>query len=147
MKTGILISPMSHSNQTREGEQFYIPVIFYKNNESVGVKLLSENRDSTQLQELSLMNKTFVGVIQYDVYLDMKLGHTIKRIFEEMSSIELETKQHLSELEQTQLLQPLASAVLRRLFVGYQITHPRKNRTLTKPGVQFNISPSHRYFD
>ena len=45
----------------------------------------------------------------------MKLDYIIRRIFQEMSLSELETLHHLCELEQTQILQSLALAVLKYL--------------------------------
>ena len=60
MKTGKLIINEADTNQTRDDEKPYKPVPIYKNNEQIRRKLLSENPDSTRLQELSLINHTFL---------------------------------------------------------------------------------------
>ena len=60
MKTGKLIINEADTNQTRDDEKPYKPVPIYKNKEQIGRKLLSENPDSTRLQELSLINHTFL---------------------------------------------------------------------------------------
>ena len=50
-----------------------------------------QDKDSTRLQKLSLMNNTHVGTNYYDIHLDIKLDYTISRLFQEMSLTELET--------------------------------------------------------
>ena len=52
---------------------------------NTGRKLKPQDKDSTRLQELSLMNNTRFGVIHYDIHLDMKLDFTLSRIFHELS--------------------------------------------------------------
>ena len=65
------------------------------------------------------MNNPNFGAIHYDLYLDMKLDFTIKRIFQEMSLPELETLHQSCELERTQILQSLALAVIKIPNAGY----------------------------
>ena len=93
----------------------YVPVNFQKSKGQPGGKLKPCDSKSTRLQELSIMNSTYVGNIHYDIHLDMKLDYTISRIFQEMSLSELETLHQLCELERTQILQSLALAVLKYL--------------------------------
>ena len=57
----------------------------------------------------------------------MKLDYTISRIFQEMSLSELETLHQLCELEQTQILQSLALAVLKIPYAGYLFSGNRSN--------------------
>ena len=83
--------------------------------------------ESTQFQELSLMNNTYFGAIHYDIHLDMKLDNTISRIFQEMSLSELETLHELCELERTQILQSLALAVLKIPYAGHLLSRNRSN--------------------
>ena len=59
--------------------------------------------------------------------VDMKLEHTISRIFQEMSLSELETLHQLCELERTQVLQSLALAVLKIPYAGYFLSGNRSN--------------------
>ena len=54
-----------------------------------------KSKGSTRLQKLSLMNNTYFGAIHYDIHLDMKLGYTMSRTFQEISLSELETIHHL----------------------------------------------------
>ena len=84
-----------------------------------------QDKDSTRLQELLLMNNTHYGAIHYDIHLDMKLDNNISRIFQEMSLTELETLHHLCELERTQILQSLALAVLKIPCAGYLLSGNR----------------------
>ena len=65
------------------------------------------------------MKNTKFGETHYDVYLDMKLDDTKRRVFQEISLSELETLLHLCELEQTETLQSLAPAVLKIRYAGY----------------------------
>ena len=65
------------------------------------------------------MINTYFGAIHYDIHLDMKLDYKISRFFQEISFSELETLHHLCELERTQILQPLALAVLKKHYAGY----------------------------
>ena len=48
------------------------------------------------------MNNTHFGAIHYDIHLDMKIGYTKSRIFQEMSLTELKTLHQLCEHERTQ---------------------------------------------
>ena len=82
-------------------------------------KVRPENKDSTRLQKLSFLNKTYFGAVQYDFHLDVKLYDTITRIFQEKSFSELETLHHLDEFERTQIRQSLALAVLKKTYAGY----------------------------
>ena len=54
-------------------ETVYVPVQFLKNTGRFSGKLKPQDKDSTRLQELSLMNNTHFGAIHYDIHLDMKL--------------------------------------------------------------------------
>ena len=99
----------------------------YKSTGNPGGKLKPYDSKSTRLQELSLMNSTYFGNIHYDIHLDMKLDHTINRIFQEISHSELETLHQLCELERTQILQSLALAVLKIPYAGYLLSGNRSN--------------------
>ena len=102
MNTGkLIIHPMATSHSTTD-ENSYVPVKFLKNTGNIGGKLKPQDKDSTRLQELSLMKHTHFGAIHYDIHLDMKLDYTISRIFQELSLTELETLHQLCELERTQ---------------------------------------------
>ena len=90
-------------------------------------KIKFDDSKSTRLQELSLMNNTYFGVIHYDNHFDMKLDYTISRIFQDMSLSELETLHQLCELERTQILQSLALAVLKLPYAGYLLSGNRSN--------------------
>ena len=68
------------------------------------------------------MNSTQIGVIHYDIHLEMKLDYTISKIFQEMSLSELETIHQLCDLERTQILQSRALAVLKIPYAGYLIS-------------------------
>ena len=114
---------MATSHSTTE-ENSYVPVKFLKNTGNIGGKLKPQDKDTTPLQELSLMNNAHFVAIQYDIHLDMKLDYTISRIFPEMSLTELET---LHQLERTQILQSLALAVLKILYAGYLLSGNRSN--------------------
>ena len=114
----IKLDPYATSHPINKGTS-YIPVNFYKSNGQPGGKITPSDSKSTRLQELSLMNNTYVGNIHYDIDLDMKLDYTISRIFQEMSLSELETLHQVCELERTQILQSLALAVSKMPYVGY----------------------------
>ena len=47
------------------------------------------------------MNNSHFGAFHYGIHLDMKLGYTIRRSFQEMSLTELETLHQICELEGT----------------------------------------------
>ena len=100
----------------------YIPVNLLRNTGNTQGKIKPQDTDSSRLQEVSLMNNTYFGANHYDIHLDMKLDYTISRIFQEMSLSELETLHQLCELERTQILQPLALAVLKRTYAGYLLS-------------------------
>ena len=124
MNTGKLITIQHprHHNSNRD-ENSYIPVTLLKNTGRTGGKLKPQYKSSTRLQELSLMNNTYFGAIQYEIHLDMNLDYIISRIFQEMLQSELETLHHLCELERTQILQSLALAVLKILYAGYLLSN------------------------
>ena len=109
---------MATSHSLTDGNT-YVSVKFQKNIGRIGGKLKPQDADSTRLQELSLMNRTYFGAIHYDIHLDIKLDYTISRIFQDMSLSELETLHQLCELERTQILQSLALAVLKIPYAGY----------------------------
>ena len=73
------------------------------------------------------MNYTYFGAIHYFFYLDVELGYTISKSFQEMSLSGLETLDHLFELERTQILQSLALAVLKIPYAGYLLSSNRSN--------------------
>ena len=75
---------MATSHSTSE-ENSYIPVNLLKNTGNIGGKLKPQDKDSTRLQELSLMNNTHFGAIHYEIHLDMKLDYTISRFFQEIN--------------------------------------------------------------
>ena len=70
---------------TTDDENLYIPVHLLKNTGQTVGKVKPKHKDSTRLQELSLMNNTYFGAIHFDIHLDMKLDYTIGRIFQEIS--------------------------------------------------------------
>ena len=108
MTTGkIKFDPYATSHPINEGTS-YVPVNFYKSKGQPGGKLKPYDSKSTRLQELSLINSTYLGNIHYDIHLDKTLDYKITRIFQKMSLSELETLHQLCELERTQILQSLA---------------------------------------
>ena len=111
IKTGPLTLNMADSNRNREDENSYIPVTISKINGNTGGKIRPENQKKTRLQELSLTNNINFRAMHYNIHLDLKLFYTLSRIFQEKSFCELETLHHLCELERTQILQSLASAL------------------------------------
>ena len=126
MNTGHLnVDPLATSHSLTDGNP-YTSVKFQKNI-GIGGKLKPQDADSTRLQELSLMNRTYFGAIHYELHLDMKLDYTISRIFQEMSLSELETLHQLCELERTQTLQSPALAVLKIPYAGYLLSRNRSN--------------------
>ena len=73
MNTGkLIIHEMATSHSTND-ENSYVPVHFQKNTGRIVGKLKPQDKDSTLLQELSLMNNTHFGASHYDIHLDMKL--------------------------------------------------------------------------
>ena len=125
MNTGkLFIHEMAISRSTTD-KNSYLLVQFQKNTGRIGGKLKPQDKDSTRLQELSLMNNTHCGAIQYDIHLDMKIDYTISRIFQEMSLTEHETLHQLCELERTQTLQSLALAEIKISYAGYLLSGNR----------------------
>ena len=80
MNTGKLIKPPMATHRSTTDENSYIPVNLLRNTGRIGGKLKPQDKDSTRLQELSLMNNTYFGAIHYDIHLVMKLDYTIKKI-------------------------------------------------------------------
>ena len=127
MNTGnLIVDPMATFHSPTDGNP-YVSVKFQKNIGRIGEKLKPQDADSTRLQELSLMNRTYFGAIHYDIHLDMKLDYTKSRISQEMSLSELETLHQLCELERTQILQSLALAVLKIPYAGYLLSGNKSN--------------------
>ena len=116
MKIGKLILDTAEPNRNSDDKKTYVEV----NN-------LPENQDGTRLKELSLMNNTYFGAIQYDIFLDVKLNYTISRVFQQMSFSELEALHHLCELERLQIIQHFASAKLKTPYAGYLLAGNRSN--------------------
>ena len=94
MNTGhLIVDPMATSHSLTDRNP-YVSVKFQKNIGRIGGILKPQDADSTRLQELSLMNRTYFGAIHYDIHLEVKLDYTSdtsRRIFQEMSLSELET--------------------------------------------------------
>ena len=128
MNTGKIIKKPLATHHTTNDENTYIPLLnLLKNTRNSGGEAKPQDEDSTRLQELSLMNKTYFGGIHYDIQPYMKLDYAISRIFQEMSLSELETLHQLCELERTQILQSLALAVLKIPYAGYLLSKNRYN--------------------
>ena len=98
-KTNTERTPLLYQN--RKNENFSIPVTFYISTGNPGGKLRPEDKDSTRLQELSLMNNTYFGAIRNNVHLVTKLYFPISHNFPKMSLAELGKLQHLFELART----------------------------------------------
>ena len=127
MTTGkVKVNPHAKAKYKYDGKP-YTPVNFQKSRNQPGGILRPIDKDSTRLQELSLMNTTYFGNIHYDIHSEMKLDYTISRIFQEMTLSELETLHQLCELERTQTLQSLALAVLKIPYAGYLLSGNRSN--------------------
>ena len=109
MVTGKLMQHQMATYHSYTDENSYVSVKFQKNAGRTGGKLKPQDTEKTRLQELSLMNSTYFGAIQYEIHLDMKSDYTKSRIFQEMS---------LSELERTQIFQSLALAFLKLPYAG-----------------------------
>ena len=127
MNTGKLIIHEIATSRLTNDEKSYDPVQFQKNAGRIGRKLKPQDKDSTRLQELSLMKNTHFGAINYDIHLDIKLDYTISRIFQERSLTELETLNQKCELERKQILQSLALAVLKIPYAGFLMSRNRSN--------------------
>ena len=85
MTTGKLFTNPLATHHTTIDEKPYIPVNFLRNTGNTGGKIKPHDKDNTRLHEISLLNNTYLGAIQYDVHLDMKLDYTKSRIVQEMS--------------------------------------------------------------
>ena len=127
MNTEKVIKNPHARHHTTNDENPYIPVNLLKNTGNLCGKVKPQDKDSTRLQELSLMNNFYFGAIHYEIHLDMKLDYTISRIFREMSLSELETLHQLCELERTQILQSLALAVLKIPYAAFLLSENRSN--------------------
>ena len=116
MNTGKLINIeyLTH-HPSNQDEHSYIPATLLKSRGRTGGKGKPQDKSSTRLQELSLMNNTYFGAIYYDNDLDMNLDYTVSRIFQGMSLSELETLQN----DRAQFLQSIALAVLKSPSAGY----------------------------
>ena len=99
------------------------------------------------------MNNTYFGAIRYYIHLVMRLDYTISRIFQEISLSELETLHHLCEVERTQILQPLAFAVLKTTHAEYVPSGNRSNFIDYKENILWyhtcakNVSPLYVFED
>ena len=98
-----------------------------KNTGNTGGKIEPQDKDSTRLQELSLMNNIFFGATRYEIHLDIKLDYTLSSTFQELSLTELETLHQLCEIERKQILLSLALAVLKIHHAGYLLSGNRLN--------------------
>ena len=103
MNTGKNIKNLHAAYLTTNDENTYIPVNLLKNTGNIGGKIKPQDKDSTRLQELSLINNNYFGAIHCYIHLDMKLDNTMSRIFQEISLSELETLHQLCEVERTQI--------------------------------------------
>ena len=63
----LLIHPMATSHSTTD-ENSYVPVKFLKNTGNIAGKLKPQDKDSTSLQELSLMNNTHFGAFHHEIH-------------------------------------------------------------------------------
>ena len=73
MNTGKLVKHELATSRSTTDENSYAPKQFQKNTGRIGGKLKPQDKDSTRLEELSLMNNSHFGPIQYDIHLDMKV--------------------------------------------------------------------------
>ena len=81
MTTGkIKFDPYATSHPINEGTA-YVPVNLHKRTGNPGGNLTPYDSKSTSLQELSLMNNTYFGIIHYNIHLDLKLNYTIVEFF------------------------------------------------------------------
>ena len=72
MNTGNLIVHPMATTRSFTDENSYVSVKIQKNAGQIAGKLKPQDTESTQLQELSLMNSTHFGAIHYDIHLDKK---------------------------------------------------------------------------
>ena len=98
LNTGKLFINPHPTHYSNSNENSYIPVQLLKETGNTGGKIKPQDKDSTRLQELSLMNNTHFGAIHYEIHLEMNLNYTISKIFQEKSLTELETLHQLCEL-------------------------------------------------
>ena len=63
MKTGRITIQHATHHPTTNDENSYIPVILLKNTGRTGGKVKPQDKNSTRLQEQSLMNNTYFGAI------------------------------------------------------------------------------------
>ena len=68
----LIVDPMATSHSLTDGNS-YVSLKFHKNIGRIGGKLKPQDADSTRLQKLSLMNRTYFGATHYEIHLDMKL--------------------------------------------------------------------------
>ena len=125
MKTGKLIIHEMATTRSTTDENSFVPVQFQKYTGKIGRKLKPQEKHSTRLQELSLMNNTHF--VHYDIHLDISLDYTIRRIFQEMSLTDFETLHQLCELERTLISQSLTLAVLKIPYAGLLLSGNRSN--------------------
>ena len=125
MNTGKFIINPHATHYSTSDENYYLPAHLLKTQETFFGNIKPQDKNSTGLQELSIMNNTYFGKIHYDKHLDMKLDYTISRIFQEKSLTELETLHQLCELERTQILQSLAE--LKIPYAGYLLSGNTSN--------------------
>ena len=92
MNTGKAVKNLHATHHTVNDENSYIPVNLLKNTGNISGKVNPQDKDSTRLQKISLMNNTYFGAIHYDIHPGMKLDYTLSRIFQEMSLSEHETQ-------------------------------------------------------
>ena len=135
----LIIIPNLLHHVPKNDKNSYIAVTFLKNAGRTGGKFQPQDKSSTRLQEISLMNNTYFGAIHYDIHLDMKLDYTISRVFQEMSLSELETLHRLCELEKTKILQSLALEVLKLPYAGY-LQSGNRTYFLTTKEIYYGIT-------
>ena len=81
METGKLINSPHPTYRKKKRQKFIHPSKFSEKLRKTGGKLCPQDKGSTRLQELSLINNTYFGAIPYDILLDMKLNYTISKMF------------------------------------------------------------------
>ena len=73
MYTGKTITMPHATHHSTSDKKSYIPVHLLKNTGNTGGKNKPQDKDNTNLQELSRMNNTYFGAIHYYINLDMEL--------------------------------------------------------------------------
>ena len=81
MNTGKLIIYPHATYYSTSDKKSYIPVHLLQNTGNNGAKIKPQDKDTTRLRGLSLMNNTQFGAIHYEIQLGMKSDYTISRIF------------------------------------------------------------------